>query len=52
MAVAIVFVAIVWQFYGKNNGFYCNFMAKAISFIAISWRLQSEKIDFVDIMWR
>ena len=27
MALAIVFVAIFWQFYGKYITFYCDFMA-------------------------
>ena len=63
MAVAIFFVAILWQFYGKNNRFYCNFygknnrffcnfMAKAINFIAISGQFQGEKIGSVEIAWR
>ena len=38
MAIAIVFVAILWQFYGGHNRFYCNFMAKTIDFIAILWQ--------------
>ena len=39
-------------FLGQNHRFCCNFMAKAIDFIAISWQFQGEKIDFVEIMWR
>ena len=42
MAMAIIFVAIFWQFYGEYNRFYCDFMA-------ISGR---KKIDFIEIMWR
>ena len=53
MAIAIVFVAIIWQFYGKYNRFCCDFMTKTIDFIAILWRFQGEKkIDFAEIMWR
>ena len=53
MAIAKVFVSILWHFYGKNNRFYCNFEAKAIDFIAVSWQFQGEKkikLDFYGIM--
>ena len=38
VAIAIVFVAIFWKFYGEYNRFYCDIRAKKIDFVEIMWR--------------
>ena len=46
MAIVIIFVAILWQFYGEKNRFYCNFMAKTKDFFATLWQKQSFLLQF------
>ena len=44
MAIAIVFVAIFWQFYGEYNRFYCDFRAKK-KFVEIMWRKKNILVE-------